>query len=76
MIPDFLIKYPHITDELQDCYFHKIKIGDYSIHIQEDKENEYHFVSIWNKNVSIFAGWSEDINKIHKDIKKFLGSIE
>lgn len=76
MIPEFLLKYQHITEEPQDCYFHKIRIDDYSIHIQEDKKNEYHFVSIWKKDISVFTGWSNDINKIHMDIKKFLESIE
>jgi len=75
-LPDFLKKYPHTIEDIGDCYFYKIRMGTISINIQEDKEGEYHFFSIWKGEVSVISGWSNDMNKIYEDIIKNAGIKE
>ena len=71
-MPEFFKKYLTSMQKLEECYFYVMNIGKYSIHIQEDKENEFHFFSIWKNGDTIKTGWSEEIENIYKEIDLFL----
>jgi nitrogen regulatory protein PII-like uncharacterized protein len=71
-INKFINKYKHITEDLGDCYFHKIVINDRRINIQEDKDGENHFYSIHDEEGNaVFAGYvcsDDNVEKIFSDI--------
>jgi len=74
-IIEFLNKYPHVTEDLGDCYFHKIIIGSRRVNFQEDKKGKYNFLSIHNKEGDAeFAGYTyldTSVDDILSDIEKF-----
>lgn len=64
-----LRKYKHTFEEMDDCFYYKVQVGNYRIDIEEDKFGNDNFFSVKENGELKKILFVEDINDIYEYIK-------